>query len=153
PSAERYAVTPDYFRTLGIPLRRGRLFTPADRADSVPVLLISETAAARFFPNEDPIGHRVRTGGSETRPWRPIVGVGGGGPHGDRVVPIEPQMYSLQAQWDGGQPVLIVKAASVQPESLMPSIRRTLGELDPAIPVFDVATMEARVAASIADRR
>src|SRR6185503_12019766 len=102
---------------------RGRLITDADRADSLPVILISQEAAVRLFPNEDPIGHRVRTGGAESGPWRTIVGVVADVHHDNLVVPVGPQMYAPQAQWTDGQLVMVVKSASVSPESLMPSIR------------------------------
>src|SRR5262249_47084405 len=76
--AYRYAVTPDYFGTMGIPLRRGRLFEERDmRGAPVRPVLISESFAKHAFPGQDPIGQRLRMGGPDDRPWDIIVGVVG----------------------------------------------------------------------------
>jgi putative ABC transport system permease protein len=117
------------------------------------VLVVSQTAAELFFPNEDPIGHRVRTGGSQSGPWRTIVGVVNDVNHQDLVVSAEPQMYVPQTQWADGGPVMIVKSASVPPSSLVASVREAIRGIDPAIPVYDVATMDERASRTMADRR
>jgi putative ABC transport system permease protein len=76
PSTNYYAVTPDYFRAMGIRLVRGRLFTAQDNAKAPRVLIINETLARQYFPNEDPIGKRINvTNGPDT--WRQIVGIVG----------------------------------------------------------------------------
>jgi len=76
PSTNYYAVSPDYFRAMGIRLIRGRLFTPQDDARAPRVALINETLARQFFPNEDPIGKRILvTQGPDA--WRQIVGIVG----------------------------------------------------------------------------
>jgi putative ABC transport system permease protein len=74
PSTNYYAVTPDYFRAMGIRLIRGRVFTPQDDAKAPRVAIINETMARQYFPNEDPIGKRIHiTNGPQT--WREIVGI------------------------------------------------------------------------------
>ncbi len=76
PSTNYYAVTPGYFRAMGIQLRRGRLFTPQDNAQAPRVAIINQTLARQFFPNEDPIGKRINiAGGPEA--FRQIVGIVG----------------------------------------------------------------------------
>ena len=76
PSTNYYAVTPDYFRAMGIRLVRGRVFTPQDDAKAPHVAIINETMARQFFPNEDPIGKRINiTNGPDY--WREIVGIVG----------------------------------------------------------------------------
>ena len=78
--AYRYAVSPSYFETMHIPLRRGRLLDERDRAGAPVAILISESFAKRKFPGQDPIGQRVRAGpdrGQANRPWDTIVGVVG----------------------------------------------------------------------------
>jgi putative ABC transport system permease protein len=78
PVAPLLLVTPDYFRTLGIPILQGRAFTDADAEHSPPVAIISRAMAQRYFPHENPVGRRIRQGGSERgNPWREIVGVAG----------------------------------------------------------------------------
>src|SRR5262249_51775518 len=71
PAAERRWVTPGYFATMGIPVRRGRVFTAADSTDQPKVVVVNETLARGFFRDRDPIGQRLKAGGA----WRTIVGV------------------------------------------------------------------------------
>ena len=76
PSALQIIASPTYFETFEIPLRRGRLLEPQDRAGTVPVAVVNESFAARHFPDQDPIGRRIRFGASQsTQPWTTIVGV------------------------------------------------------------------------------
>src|SRR5262249_29110854 len=87
-AAYRYAVTPSYFETMGIPLRRGRLFDARDMAGApVRPVLISESFAKRAFPGQDPIGQRVRFGGPPDRPWDMIIGVVGDGKQASPAAP------------------------------------------------------------------
>jgi len=152
-SAERYSVTPDYFRVMGIALARGRLITAVDRAGAVPVVVISETTARRIFPAEDPLGRRVRIGDVKSGPWRTIVGIVGDVRHADLAEVPTPQMYLSQAHVTDSYLVLTVKAATSRPETLAGPIRRILRDLDPGVPIYDVATMNDRVSSSVAARR
>ena len=153
PSVERYSVTPDYFRAMGIPLVRGRLLTDADRADSPAVMVVSESTARALFPGRDPIGERVRIGAHDEGPWRTIVGVAGDVRHVDVALAPTPQMYLPQAQVTDGFFNLVVLASAGNPASLAGPIRREVRALDPGVPVYDVASMEERVARSAAPRR
>ena len=154
PSVERYSVTPDYFRTMGVPLRRGRLFTPEDRAGSVPVMLVSEAAARGLWPSGvDPIGERVRIGNPEEGPWRTIVGIVGDVRHVDVAVSPTPQMYFPQEQVADSFLTLVVKARTASLQSLTEPIRRAIRGLDASVPIYDVATMEELVGRSAAPRR
>ena len=157
PAAERYSVTPDYFRVLGIPLLEGRLITGADLADSLPVLVISESTAKALWPGEDPIGRRVRIGDASSGPWRTIVGVAGDVRHASLAAPATLQMYLAQAQVTDSYLVLTVRggfpASSAATTSLAPQIRAVLRELDPAVPIYAVATMEELAGKSVAERR
>src|SRR5262249_35302290 len=76
PPVHYFAVSPQYFHALEIPLKRGRVFTKEDRAGSPPVTIVNETFASRFFPNESALGKRIRVT-SERGIWREIVGVVG----------------------------------------------------------------------------
>ncbi len=152
PSVERYSVTPDYFRTMGIPLRRGRLFREADRADSVPVMVVSETTARTLFPGRDPIGERVSIGGTKG-PWRAIVGIAGDVRHVDVSVGATPQMYLPQSQVTDGVLTLVVRTSSEKPESVTEPIRNVIRSLDPGVPIYDVASMSELVGQSSAPRR
>ena len=75
PSVQRYSVSPDYFRAMGIPLRRGRLLSDADVTGGMPVMLISESTA-RLWGTTDPLGQRVSIGDPKS-PWRTVVGIVG----------------------------------------------------------------------------
>src|ERR1017187_3982518 len=78
PSADNYSVTPDYFRVMRIPLKRGRVFTSQDIATAPKVAVISEACAREQFPNQDPIGEQIQLGGrDDAKPWMTIVGIVG----------------------------------------------------------------------------
>ena len=153
PSAERYSVTPEYFRVMQIPLKRGRLFTSTDTETSQPVMAISETTARTLFAGTDPIGQRVRVGGSTSGPWRTIVGVVGDVHHVDLSSEATPQMYLPQSQLTDSFLVLTVKSAIGDAAALVPGIRAVLRELDPAVPVYAVAPLQQLVSQSFAGRR
>src|SRR5204863_52733 len=97
PSVERYSVTPDYFRAMRIPLRRGRLIADADRANAAFVMVLGDRTARALWPNEDPIGRRVRIGGTDGT-WFTIVGIAGDVRHDALAEPPTLQMYTAQAQ-------------------------------------------------------
>ncbi len=151
--ADRYIVTPAYFRTLGIPLRAGRLLAAADDGGgrSPLVVLVDEVFARRLAPNGSPIGLRVSTGDGE---WRTVVGVVGHVRHYGLEVPSGGQIYLPQAQvpwrWLG----LVVRAdPRVAPASLAPGLRAAVRALDPDQPVFGVTTLDAMLAELGAPRR
>ena len=153
PSAERYAVTPDYLRVMGIPLVRGRGFTDRDRAGSEPVLIVSQTAAREFWGKQDPIGERVRIGDADSGPWRTVVGVAGDVRHADIAAPPTPQMYLPQSQRADGFVVLVVKARRDAVSGLVDPIRAAVRGLDPGVPIYDVATARELVERSASSRR
>jgi putative ABC transport system permease protein len=152
PMVERYSVTPGYFSVMRIPLRSGRLFTDADRVDSQPVLLVAESTAQKLWPGEDPIGHRVRLGEADKGPWRTVVGVVGDVRHFSLHETPTLQMYAPQTQITDSFVVLTIRT-SVAADSLIPSVRGVLRELDPAVPVYETVRLEDVVARSIGERR
>jgi putative ABC transport system permease protein len=153
PAVERFSVTPDYFRVLGIPVLEGRLITGADRADSLPVIVISEATAKALWPGEDPIGRRVRIGDASSGPWRTIVGVAGDVRHTSLAAPPTLQMYLPQAQVTDSYLVLTVREGFPAASSLAPQIGAVFREMDPAVPIYSVATMEELAGKSVAERR
>ena len=152
PMVERYSVTPDYFRVMRIPLRRGRLLTDADRTDSEPVLLLAESTANQLFPGEDPVGRRVRLGNVDSGPWRTIVGVVGDVRHFSLDEPPTLQMYAPQSQMTDSFVVLTVRTGAAA-ESLLPAIRSVLRGMDPSVPIYQVERLEDVVAETVAERR
>jgi putative ABC transport system permease protein len=152
PSVERYSVTPDYFRTLRIPLLRGRLLTDRDTASSPPVMVVSETTARTLFGGEDPIGKRVRIAAGDTAPHT-IVGIAGDVRHRALTDSADAQMYLPQAQVTDSYLVLTLRARNGRPGPLAADVRRIVRELDPAVPIYDVALLDDLVGRSFADRR
>jgi len=135
-------VSPDYFAVLGIPLIRGRNFNEHDRLSSVPVTLINETFARRYFPNEDPVGKRIKVGGPERprAPWMEIIGVVGDTKYSSLGGAFEPARYQsfTQVAWNGLH--LVVKTAG-DPMQLVPAIRREVAALDKSVPLDGIRTM------------
>ncbi len=148
-SAEKDAVTPDYFRTLGIKVLRGRAIESRDQAGQPPVILVNETAARKFFGQQDPVGHQI-TFGSE-KMWT-IVGVVADVRQYSLAREAPPHFYSPLAQDPQDDLVLFVRAAS-HPAALAAAARRALREVDPVLPVSQIQTMDEVVNASMSERR
>jgi predicted permease len=153
--AFRYGVAPGYFETMGIPLRRGRLFNAQDAAGRpVRPVLVNESLAKRRYPGQDPIGQRIRFGGSPNRPWDIIVGVVGDVKQTSLAVSQSDAVYVTTAQWlwaDGTQ-WLVVRTRG-DAAALAPAVRQAIWSVDKDQPVVRVATMEGLLAASAAERR
>jgi len=137
--------TPDYFATLRIPLRRGRLFTPDDRFGRTPVMVINETMARALWPGENPIGKRIGNRGPNPN-WREIVGV-----VGDITFPsfgaswrvdIEFQTYQPLAQ-TGTAFVNVLVRTDREPDAIASELRRVVSAIDRDLPVYDLVTARA----------
>ena len=153
--AFRYGVAPGYFETMGIPLRRGRLFNAQDAA-GLPVrpVLINESLAKRKYPGQDPIGRRVRFGGPPNRPWDIIVGVVGDVKQTSLAVSQSDAVYVTTAQWlwaDGTQ-WLVVRTRG-DAAALGSAVQKAIWSVDKDQPVVRVATMEDLLTASASQRR
>jgi putative ABC transport system permease protein len=147
----RHRVTPQFFSTLGIPLLKGRDFTPDDHAQAPGVVIISEALARRYWPGEDPIGKRLRETGSEN-PWLSIVGVAAdvkyrGLPQNPNA---DPDVYFPLLQFplrEGGiNNLSLAVRTEADPTSLTAAIRGELQKLDPNLPVYGITTMAQQVA-------
>jgi predicted permease len=142
-----------YFETLGIALKRGRFLSDQDHASSEPVVVVNETMARRFWPDQDPVGQRLAWGNPASHlPWMRVVGVVADVKQGTLNSETDPQTYQpwLQVS-DGmlGENVLgifrgmkISVRAAVTPVALTSSIRGQIRALDPALPVTGIQTME-----------
>jgi putative ABC transport system permease protein len=136
-------VTPGYFAAMKIPLLRGRDFTDADRADTVPVLVIDHTFAKRYFPNENPIGKRLKLGGPDSsEPWKVIVGVAGEVRHDGLDREVRPGFYFPEAQMSRDSMTVVVRTAGIDPLALSATVRRTVSRIASDLPVFNLRTME-----------
>jgi putative ABC transport system permease protein len=168
PSADQRTASPEYFATMGIPLLRGRLFTPADgritdfhpeklldwvKANRFSVV-ISESMARRFWPGEDPVGRTFRPMYPETGlPPVKIVGVVGDvrdyGPDSDPA----PTFYWPACHFPQKGVTLVIRMHSGNPAAMVSALRRTVAALDPAAAVSKVAPLESVVADAVAPRR
>jgi predicted permease len=143
-------VTPDYYRALRIPLRRGRLFEAADRMGVEPVVIVNESAARKYFPGEDPIGRSITI----SREVRTVVGVVGDvhqagletEPRAEAYVPLA-QVSNLRGGGD------LVIRTSGDPYDALPAIKAAVMQVLPDVPLRNVSTMEEIFARRIAQRR
>jgi putative ABC transport system permease protein len=153
PVAEFRAISPDYFRTMSVPLISGRFFTAQDESNSAPVVIVNQTLAQRHLPGQDPIGKHIRSIGNN---WRTVVGVVGDVRQSGVTQSVRAEVYVpvTQAVWTPlAQTMSLVVRADAEPEALTSAVRNAVREIDPAQPVFNVKTMEAVVTDSVADRR
>lgn len=153
PSPDTYSVSPDYFRVMRIPLKRGRLFTDADRAGASGVALISESCARAVFPNEDPIGRHIQLGGRHNdKPWLTIVGIVGDVRQYGLDRPSSMEAYVSQAQdIDFGYNVVV--RTDGDPRRFEQTVRQAFLSVDNTQPIYNVRPLEDYVAESQATRR
>ena len=149
PVIDSYFASPDYFRVMRIPLRRGRFFTNQDGPNAPAVAIVSESCARSLFPNEDPIGKRIGFG--DRIQWVTIIGiVGDVWQHGMDEGP-SAGVYGPQAQHPDYYYRLLVRTSG-DPWRVYPAVREALLELDPNQPMFHVQPMDNYVIKSLADR-
>ncbi|MGE5205669.1 MAG: ADOP family duplicated permease [Chlamydiota bacterium] len=160
PSVPVTSVSPDYFRSLGIPLIAGRVFREDDGTHADLPIIVNRSFVRRFFPNQDALGKRVRVG-APNWPWRSVIGIVGDVRHLGLNHDSEPQLYLPYAASAGdllaANQSLLAAALTVRsqtsPLELARPLRRQVAEADPDLPVFDVATMDQRLANSLAAPR
>ena len=139
--------SPDYFKAIGTPLVRGRLFNDLDQPKSPPVVLINEAAARKWFPNQDPIGRRVLSGGP-----REVVGIVGDVLQRTPGEPAVAQMFVPYSQRTGRTIRLIVRTNG-DPMAMASAVREQVRALDPNLPLAQAAPLEDVVARSVARPR
>ncbi len=153
-------ISPDYFKTMGIEIRAGRPFAAQDGAEAPRVAIINETMARNFFPNENPIGHRLLM----KSPPPTIVGVVGNTRHLGLDQKVQHEVYlpyppdsdwKMNTDWKMS---LVVRATSAQNSStalsrLAGAIRNQVRAIEPNEPVNQVVTMDERLSTSVAQRR
>lgn len=158
-SVEDRLATPDYFRVMGIPLTAGRAFSEADNRSAPPVALVNQTFARRFFPNENPIGQRLRFGEPKpSNPWITIVGVVGDVRGFGLDKQPNSEIYQVYQQSNGGYfsqlPYLhLVVRTAGEPNSAAAAVLAAVHEFDKNLPLPRARTMEIILAASIGARR
>jgi putative ABC transport system permease protein len=159
PNGDFQAVTPGYFRAMGTTLVRGRFLTAADREDSMPVVVVNETMAARIWPGEDAIGKRFQMGGpGSTLPFMTIVGIVRTSRHNAVVEEPRAEMYLPHAQLavtagGPGRALAVVVKTDGDPMMLVNALRETVRSIDPNLPLADIQSMEQVTAAALAGPR
>ena len=142
----------DCFKTMKIPLVAGRYFDDRDTSDGLPVAIIDKTFAKKFWPNEDPIGKRIRDAGiGRTFSWLTVVGVVGSVRRSDLEGDSAITYYQPYSQW-GSQSMYLAVRTSSDPEEMASAISGAIWTLDKNWPILDLSTMEQRVTAVLARR-
>ena len=148
-------VGPDYFRSVGTSIRRGRAFTEADDAAAPRVAIINEVTAAKYWPGQDPIGHRFRMFDE----WITVVGIAEPTVITELTEERLPQVYFPFAQWMTGRMGIALDTAhlvvktSAPFERVMPLVRDSLRSLDANVPLYDLGSFESRVASLVMPQR
>jgi putative ABC transport system permease protein len=146
PTTEGRAISANYFRTLGIPLLRGRPFIPAD-AQNKNTVIINEAMAKKFWPGKDPIGQFIMDLGSNARE---IIGIVADVKSAGLDSQSTPEMYTLYSGW---WYIYLVLRTSEDPASVIPAVRAEVAALDKGVPVYQVATMDQLLNNSISPQR
>ena len=151
--ADQREVSPAYFRAMGMRLVEGRGFSARDDARGEPVAVVNQTMARRFWPDRSPIDSRVRVAaGEEESGWLRIVGIVNDVRHVDLSREPVPELYRPFAQMPLPNFTVAMRTAG-DPVAFVPLARAAVGSLDRRLPLYDVRTMESRIADSVAKTR
>ncbi|HEX8354594.1 MAG TPA: ABC transporter permease [Pyrinomonadaceae bacterium] len=150
PKAAENAIDPNYLRTVGLPLLRGRNFTEQDGPRTPAVVLVNRTMAEQLWPGEDPLGRQLQL--LETKVTASVVGVVGDAKQYDIGERQRPQVYTPYAQNPHIFGTLVVRAR-VEPLGLTKSVKEAVWSIDPEQPMWRVRTLEHALSQNVADRR
>ncbi len=142
-------VSRDYFKTLGIPLLRGRWFESRDTADSPRVTVISQAMARQYFPNEDPVGQRLKHGGRAlNNPYMEIIGVVGDVKYEGLDAEFRPVYYEVSSQVPA-RPMWLLLRTHGDARTMVSAARQAIREIDSDVPVARVSTMTGALSESV----
>jgi putative ABC transport system permease protein len=144
------AIGPEWFKTMGVPIKTGRGFTDADNAQAPKVLIANEALVRRYWPNEDPIGKHVLLG-RQTAPAE-VVGVAADVKNSGLAVASQPQLYLPFPQLPWGNMNLLVRT-EVDPHSIISAVRAQIAAVDPEQPVTGIQTVDELLDTSRAQPR
>jgi len=148
-------VTVDYFRTMKIPLVRGREFTELDNNGAPQVVIVNQAFVRKFFPGEDPLGKRINRGApfiGGLLPWETIIGLVADTKNHALDAPTQPEFYTPHLQhpfW----PLAMILRTGVDPGSLAAAVRNEIWAVDKDMPVYDVSTMNQIISGTLSQRR
>ncbi|HET7619914.1 MAG TPA: ABC transporter permease [Vicinamibacterales bacterium] len=143
--------TPGYFETMRIPLEEGRGLSDADTTESQRIAVVNRALVRRFFPEQSPIGARIRIGPNPNAEWRTIVGIVGDVHADGPDTAAAPELYVPNAQ-DPAQLTVVVRTAG-DPGALASTLRGIVRSIDPAVALYDVHTLDALLSEHLAPRR
>jgi putative ABC transport system permease protein len=160
PVGSNTIVFPDYFETLRIPIRAGRSFNQQDARATPPVAIINEALARQYYPGVNPVGRRIKWGSpTSPAPWATIVGVSATVKTSSLDSSDEPGMYLPAAQIDSSivdrmmRGMVYVVRTDGDPSALFNTIRRTVKDADPELPIVGLRTVDEIITRSVAGRR
>jgi len=142
----------DYFTTMGIPLLEGRVFGPQDTNQVLPVAVISETLARRFFPGGSPLGKRFGMDRPESGYQFEIIGVVKDSKYQSLAEPPEPNAYYIHSQIPFPLNNLVIRYSG-SPDALIPQVRRAITEVNRALPIDGVISLSEHIGLSLAQER
>jgi putative ABC transport system permease protein len=149
PNTRSMSVTPNFFKTLNISLRQGRLISDADRVGAPNVVVVNRAFADKFFKNTDPIGRRIRLGGSKsTAPWSTIVGIVNNTFTGDQENPMSAAIFQPFAQARASFVYVSARTAG-PPLGITQSVRDAVASLNPDIPLYWVQSLDVAIDQSL----
>ena len=149
-------VSPGYFRAMRIPLIRGETFSPQDAAGAPGVVIINQTMARRFWPDQEAIGKRIKLGRADSNnPWLTVRAVVQDSAQGSLDVATKPEVYFPLAQMAGRyrRMNLAVRSTAGDPMSLIGQLQAEVRGIDKDQPVYQIQTMESLIADSVGTRR
>ena len=151
PRAGYQVVTPGYFAAMGIPLKAGRDVRSADTGQAQPVVLVNEAFAREVWPGQDPIGKGLKFD-PEATTWTRVIGVVGDIRHLGPATPPRPEVYQPDTQRSFPFMAFVVRTEA-DPAAVVPSLRRAVAELDPALPLGGLRTMDEHLRRSLSKPR
>jgi predicted permease len=150
-------VSPDYFKTMGIAIAKGRGFSAGDRMGAQLVALLNQTGASRVWPDQDAMGHQLelgtRMGLGGARAGGTVVGIVADVREHGPAAPVPATLYLPHAQWPDGAMTIVAKARDGDPSSLVQPLRSLLQDLDAEVPMSSVRSMDQIGAAAVAQPR
>ncbi len=150
PGAAYRIITPGYLRSIGIPILQGRTFEESDTDEAALRVVVNKELARRRWPDQDPIGRRLSFG--PEGPWREVIGVIGTVRNVGLDAQVDEQIYTPYTRFTPSTMSFVIhlEAAAVD---LTRAIRSTLQALDPALPIYDIKSMDQRVGESVAPQQ
>ncbi len=148
------AIGEGYFKTMGIPLVRGRDFSHQDTLDNAMTVVVSEKTAQHYWPHADPLGKRLKAGSTTSDgPWRTVIGVVKDVRQNDFIAEPKMQMYMAYRQLQSLMPNALVVRTAVEPLSVASAVRNAIWAVDKDQPVSNIDSMEHIVAGAVAQQR